>query len=195
MSLIARRLLLPLLALCAAVTAPLLAGAAPYKVDRSHAFIHFEVSHLGIFPYPGRFKQFRIELDYDPANVENSMVEVNVPLKSLETDDGLMNETLLGEQFFDVRNFPKMSFESTSIKRTGEDTGIIEGELTLHGFTKTVRFDAKFRGTAKSPFSGKTIMAVTAVAEIDRNKWGLTAWRPFVGNTVTIRIGFEASPE
>ncbi len=195
MSLIARRLLLPLLALCAAVTAPLLAGAAPYKVDRSHAFIHFEVSHLEIFPYPGRFKQFRIELDYDPANIENSKVEVNVPLKSLETDDGLMNETLLGEQFFDALNFPKMSFESTSIKRTGEDTGIIEGELTLHGFTKTVRFDAKFRGTAKSPFGGKSIMAITAIAEIDRNKWGLTAWHPFVGNTVTIRIGFEASPK
>ena len=104
-------------------------------------------------------------------------------------------ETLLGEQFFDVRNFPKMTFESTSIKRTGEDTGIIEGELTLHGYTKTVRFDAKFRGTAKSPFSGKSIMAITAVAEVDQTKWGLTAWRPFVGNTVTIRIGFEASPE
>jgi polyisoprenoid-binding protein YceI len=195
MSLIARRLLLPLLALCAAVTAPLAAGAAPYKVDQSHAFVHFEVTHLGIFPYPGRFKQFRIELDYDRANVENSKVEVDIPLKSLETDDWLMNETLLGDQFFDVRNFQKMSFESTSIKRTGEDTGIIEGELTLHGFTKSVRFDAKFRGTAKSPFGGKSIMAVTAVAEVDRTKWGLTAWRPFVGNTVTIRIGFEASPE
>ena len=67
MLLIARRLLLPLLALCAAMTAPLLAGAAPYKVDRSHAFVHFEVTHLGILPYPGRFKQFRVELDYDPA--------------------------------------------------------------------------------------------------------------------------------
>ena len=62
MSLIARRLLLPLLALCAAVAAPLAGwGRALYKVDRSHAFVHFEVSHLGIFPYPGRFKQFRIE--------------------------------------------------------------------------------------------------------------------------------------
>ena len=195
MSLIARRLLLPLLALCVVVTAPLAVGAAPYKVDPSHSFVHFEVSHLGIFPYPGRFKQFRMELDYDSANVENSKVEVDISLKSLETDDGLMNETLLGEQFFDARNFPKMTFESTSIRRTGEDVGIIEGELTLHGSTETVQFDAKFRGTAKSPFGGKSIMAITAVAEIDRTEWGLTAWGPFVGNMVTIRIGFEASPE
>ena len=195
MLVVARRFLIPLLALFIAFILPMSTSAVPYKVDKSHAFIHFEVTHLGIFPYPGRFKKFQINLDYDPSNVENSNVKVVVPLKSLETDDGVMNETLLGDQFFDVRNFPRMMFESTSVLRTGDDTGIIEGELTLHGKTKTVAFDAKFNGTAKSPFSGKPIIGITAVAELERSKWALTAWRPFVGNTVKIRIAFEASPK
>lgn len=195
MQLIAGRFILSMIALCVAFTIPMSVGAAPYKVDKSHAFVHFEVAHLGIFPYPGRFKKFRMKLDYDAANVENSKVEVDIPLESLETDDGLMNELLLGEQFFDVRNFPKMTFKSTKIRRTGENTGTIEGELTLHGYTKTVTFDAKFNGQAKSPFSGKPIIGITGVAKVDRSKWGLTAWRRFVGNTVTILIGFEASPE
>lgn len=193
--LIACRFLMPLLALCIAFTLSLSASAIPYKVDKSHAFIHFEVTHLGIFPYPGRFKKFKISLDYDPENVEKSKVKVVVPLKSLETDDGVMNETLLGDQFFDVLNFPRMTFESTSVRRTSDDTGIIEGKLTLNGYTKTLAFDAKFNGTAKSPFSGKPIIGITAVAELERSKWALTAWRPFVGNTVKIRIAFEASPK
>jgi polyisoprenoid-binding protein YceI len=190
-----RRALVPALLVLSVFFAVSQVSAEPYKVDKSHSFVHFEVTHLGIFPYPGRFKKFRMKLDYDTQNVENSKVEVDIPLESVETDDGLMNEALLGEQFFDVQNFPKMTFESTSIRKTSETTGIIEGDLTMHGYTHTVAFDAKINGVAKSPFSGKPIIGITAVAELERAKWGLAAWRPFVGSVVKIRIGFEASPE
>lgn len=191
----ARYLFAPVLAASVLFSTPFSAVAEPYEIDKAHSFVQFQVTHLGIFPYPGRFKRFRMKLDYDRKNVENSKVEVDIPLESIETDDGLMNETLLGEQFFDIRNFPKLAFKSTSIRKLTEDTGVIEGNLTMHGKTNPVSFDAKFNGEAKSPFSGKPIVAILGVAELKRSKWGLTAWRPFVGETVTIRIGFEASPK
>jgi polyisoprenoid-binding protein YceI len=170
-------------------------NAAPWKVDKSHSFILFEVTHLGLIPYPGRFKQFTVNLDYYPANVEASKVEVRIPVKTVETDDGLTNEALVSEQFFDANNFPAMTFVSTGVRRTGETTGIIDGDLTIIGNTRKVSMDAKFNGKAKHPFTGNPVIGVTAVAKINRMKWGLTAWRPFVGKTITIRIAFEASPE
>ena len=171
------------------------ADAAPWKVDKSHSFVLFEVTHLGLIPYPGRFKKFTVDLDYDPENVEASKVEVRIPVKTVETDDSLTNETLLGEQFFDANNFPTMTFVSTGIRRTGETTGIIDGDLTIIGNTRKVSMEATFKGKAKHPFTGNPVIGIIAVAKINRMKWGLTAWLPFVGKTITIRIAFEASPE
>ena len=171
------------------------AQASPWKVDRQHTFVNFEVTHLGLIPYPGRFKDAFIDLHYNPANVEQSSVEVRIPVKSVETDDGLTNEILTGEQFFDERNYPDIRFKSTGIRRTGENTGIITGELTMVGNTRTVEMPATFQGKAKHPFTGAPVIGITAEAEVDRTKWGLSAWRPFVGDIITIRIAFEASPE
>lgn len=169
--------------------------AKPYKVDPAHSYVQFSVVHLGIFPYPGRFTKSRMQLDYNPSNVESSKISVRIPIESLTTDSDSMDELLVGEQFFDKRNYPMMSFESTSIRRTSDTTGVIEGNLTIIGNTRKVAFDATFNGKAKSPFTGTPIIGIVAVAKINRMKWGLTAWRPFVGKEVTIEIGFEASPK
>jgi len=184
-----------LLSLAAAVALAFPAGAAPWAVDKTHSYVNFEVIHLGLIPFPGRFTRQEYELDYNPDRVEESWVKVRIPVKSLQTDDDLTNEILLGEQFFDSRNYPYITFESTGIRRTGPDTGVIVGELTMVGNTRTIEMPAKFEGDAKHPFLGSKIVGITAVAEIDRTLWGLSAWRPFVSKTITIEIGLEASPE
>ena len=183
------------LLLAVTIAQPGLVQAAPWKVDRSHSFVHFEVWHLGIFPFPGRFKKHRIELDYRPDDVEQSQVDVRIPVRSLETDDGVMNDILVSDQFFDANNFPEMRFVSTGIRRTGENTAVIDGELTIIGITRPVSLDAKFHGKAKHPFTGAPIVGIEAVTTIDRRKWSLGAWRGFVGTDVRIRIAFEASPK
>lgn len=170
-------------------------AAAPWEVDPKHSYVQFEVVHLGLIPYPGRFKKFTAKLDYDPNSPETSSVEVRIPVKSLETDDGLMNETMLSEQLFDERNFQEMRFVSTRITRTSENTGVIEGELTMKGNTHPIKMDATFAGEAKDPITGAPRIGITAVAKVDRVKWGVAAWRGFVDRTVTIRIGIEASPK
>lgn len=170
------------------------ASAAPWKIDPAHSYVQFEVMHLGLIPYPGRFKRFTAKLDFRPENVEQSSVDVRIAVKSLETDDGLMNETLIGEQFFDERNFPEMRFTSTAITQTGEATATIDGDLTIAGRTLPIRMNAIFAGEAKDPIFGTRRIGFIARAAIDRTKWGLSAWTFFVGSEVTIRIGIEATP-
>ncbi len=169
--------------------------ASPWKVDKRHSFIHFEVTHLGIFPFPGRFKQHAIDLDYNPDAIASSKVRVRIPVDSVETDDGLMNEILLGDQFFDENNYPSIEFVSTAVRQTGPTTGEIDGELTIIGNTRPVTMQATFNGQANDPFTGRKIIAITASTVFDRTQWGLSAWQPFVGSMITIEIGFEASPE
>ncbi len=122
------------------------AFAAPWKSDPKHTFVQFSVQHLGILPNYGRFKKAEIHLDYDRQNAENSSVKVKISIKSLETDDGLMNEILVGDQFFDAQNFPYMTFTSTRIVRKSDNTGHVEGELELKGKKRPVIFKAQFNG-------------------------------------------------
>ena len=171
------------------------AVAAPWKVDKAHSYVMFEIVHLGLIPYPGRFTAFAADLNFNPASIETSSVAVRIPVVTLETDNDLMNETLLSEQLFDVKNFELMEFKSTKITRTGSDVGVIEGDLTIKGNTRPVKMDAVFAGEAKDPIFGTPRIGFTASLEIDRTKWGLSAWRGFVDKTVTIRIGIEATPE
>lgn len=184
-----------LLALWAACLTAGAAQAAPWAIDRKHTYVLFEVVHLGLIPYPGRFTRVSIDLDYVPEDVERSSVDVRIPVKSIQTDNGLMNETLLSEQFFDERNFQEIRFKSTRIEKTGETTGYIHGELTMKGNTHPVRMDAIFAGEAKDPFFGGKRIGIMAELKLDRIKWGLAAWRGFVDREVTIRIGLEATPE
>lgn len=171
------------------------ATAEPWKVDKAHSFVMFETVHLGLIPYPGRFTAFAADLDYAPNSIETSSVAVRIPVITLETDDDLMNETLLSEQLFDAKNFELMEFKSTKITRTGTDVGVIEGDLTIKGSTHPVKMDAVFKGEAKDPIFGTTRIGFVATMKIDRTKWGLSAWRGFVDKEVTIRIGIEATPE
>lgn len=180
--------------LTAALAAPG-ASAAPWEIDKKHSYVQFEVVHLGLIPYPGRFKQFTAKLDYDPARPESGSVDVRIPIKSLQTDDGLLNEVMLSEQLFDERNFPEMRFVSTRITRTSETTGVIEGDLTMKGNTHPIQMEATFVGEAKDPITGTRRIGIVAEAEVDRVKWGLAAWRGFVDRTVSIKIGFEATPK
>jgi len=171
------------------------ATAAPWKVDPAHSYVQFEVVHLGLIPYPGRFKRFSATLDYVPEDVTQSSIDVRIPVKSIETDDDLMNQTLLSEQLFDERNYPEMRFRSTRIMQTGESSGVIEGDLTIAGNTRPIKMDATFAGEAKDPIFGTPRVGFIANVKIDRTKWGLSAWRVFVDKEVRIRIGIEATPE
>ena len=172
-----------------------LATAAPWKADPKHTFVNFTVQHLGILPCHGRFKRAEIELDYNPVSAESSSVKAKILIASLETDDGLMNQILTGEQFFNMQSFPYMTFTSTSIRRSSLSTGFVDGNLELMGKIRPVTFNARFNGEAKNPFNGTPIIGIEAETVIKRREWGLAAWRGYVSDDVKIKIAFEASPK
>ena len=140
----------------AVMTSGLVRAAETYKMDTkgSHAFIQFKIQHLGFSWLLGRFNTFEGEFVLDDTNVENSNVSVSIDVASVDSNHAERDKHLRGPDFFDVSKFPKASFVSTKIEKTGEKTAKITGDFTLKGITKPLTLDAKYVGGGKDPWGG-----------------------------------------
>lgn len=148
----------PLLAtvLAAALALPGLGQAADYVIDtdKAHAFIQFRISHLGFSWLLGRFNDFSGSFRYDEENPAASHVEVRIDPASIDSNHAERDRHLRGEDFLHVGKYPEARFVSTGYEATGEDTGILTGELTLRGVTREIEIEVKQTGHGEDPWGG-----------------------------------------
>lgn len=135
-----------------------LALSAPVKyqidVKGMHASINFKIQHLGYSWLTGRFDQFNGDFTYDKENVSNSEVNVTIDTNSINTNHAERDKHLRSDDFLDVKKYPKASFVSNSITKTGDKTLTVKGNLTLHGVTKAIEITAQKIGEGKDPWGG-----------------------------------------
>lgn len=169
-------------------------GAGSYQVDSAHSKVGFEIPHLVISSVEGRFTAFSGTVDL-ADDFAKSKASVEVDLGSIDTGVGKRDEHLKSPDFFDVGKHPKMTFVSTGV--VGKpDAFQLKGNLTIHGVTKPVVFDAKYLGTVADGY-GNQKAAFTAKTKINRKDFGLT-WNnvveagPVVGDEVTIDLRLQA---
>lgn len=149
------------------------AGLTPgtWTLDTSHSEIGFTVRHAGISKVRGRFTEATAD-----AHVGNSLAasSLHAAVKTASFDSGDANRDahVRGADFFDVEQFPEMTFRATSIEGDGEDY-TVTGDLTIRGITKPVELEVEFTGVAVDPF-GATRAGCSAEAEISRKEFGLT---------------------
>ena len=132
------------------------AMAADYAIDKQgqHAFINFKISHLGYSWLYGTFNDFDGAFSFDAAKPEESKVQVELKTSSVDSNHAERDKHLRSADFLNVAKHPTATFESTSVKPTGEGAADIAGNLTLNGVTKPVVIAAKFIGEGKDPWGG-----------------------------------------
>ena len=132
------------------------AFAADYAIDKDgqHAFVNFKISHLGYSWLWGTFNDFDGDFSFDAAKPEESKVNVTSKTASVDTNHAERDKHLRSDDFLNVAKHPTATFESTSVKSTGEGTADITGNLTLNGVTKPVVIAARFIGEGKDPWGG-----------------------------------------
>jgi len=132
------------------------AFAADYAIDKQgqHAFVNFKISHLGYSWLWGTFKDFDGSFSFDAAKPEQSKVNVTLKTASVDTNHAERDKHLRSDDFLNVAKHPTATFESTSVKSTGEGTADITGNLTHNGVTKPVVIAAKFIGEGDDPWGG-----------------------------------------
>ena len=174
---------------------PAAAEIEQYTLEKPHSQILFFVNHLGFSHSSGRFLDFDGNIEFNRSEPEKSSVDVTIKTDSLEMNDQKWNDHLKGDDFFKVASFPTMTFKSTGIEVTGEDTGLITGDLTMLGVTKPVTLDVKFNKAGKHPFGNQYAAGFSATADIKRSDFGMNYGLPAVGDEVEIRIEVEAIRE
>ncbi|RRV29175.1 YceI family protein [Pseudomonas sp. o96-267] len=132
------------------------AMAADYAIDKQgqHAFVNFKISHLGYSWLYGTFKDFDGTFSFDAANPEASKVSVTLKTASVDTNHAERDKHIRSADFLNASKHATATFESTSVKSTGEGTADVTGNLTLNGVTKPVVIAAKFIGEGKDPWGG-----------------------------------------
>ncbi len=130
---------------------PLPVPAGTYVLDPHHAALTGKLRHAGLSHFAFRFRRFDARFTFDPENPESPSVEVSIDPSSIDTNvDGFDTNMITSERHFNVSNFTEIKFVSNSLKRTGDDTGVLEGNLTFLGVTKPLNMDVIFLGTRET---------------------------------------------
>jgi polyisoprenoid-binding protein YceI len=170
------------------------AGASEkYQLDPTHASVLFGVSHLGFSKTFGRFNTIEGVFNLDQGSPENSTVEVTIDAASLDTNHAGRDEHLRGKDFFNVTEFPKLTYKSTSVKLTGEKTAVVTGDLTMHGVTKPVPLEVTLVNQGPNPMDKSKIVAgFSARGALKRSDFGMGYAAPVLGDDVEIIIEVDA---
>ena len=169
-----------------------------YIIDKAHSEVTFQVRHL-LSKVRGRFSDFNGTIEYDEENPERSLVNVDVQAASIDTTERDRDAHLRSADFFDAEKIPTLTFRSTGVQRNDDGTFAVAGDLTIHGVTRSVSFEASLLGSAKDPWGNERI-AFEAETTINRKDFGLT-WNAaletggfLVGDEVTISVSVQAVP-
>ncbi len=131
-------------------------AAEQYQIDTKgmHASIEFKIKHLGISWLKGKFNKFNGEFNFDEKKPSASSVNVTIDTASIDSNHGERDKHLRGDDFLDVKKYPKATFKSTKVVSSGKGIAEIHGDLTLHGVTQNVVINAKQVGAGNDPWGG-----------------------------------------
>ncbi|AHD00877.1 YceI family protein [Leisingera methylohalidivorans] len=170
------------------------AAAAPekYVLDAAHSQILFDYNHLGYSTTYGMFAGFEGEIMFDQEDPAASSVSVTLPLSMMFTGWQARFDHFMTKDFFEATEDETVSFTSTAIEVTGDNTANITGDLTLNGVTKSVVLDAKLNKAGEHPMAKKPWAGFDATTTVLRSDYNLGQFAPFVSDEVNIKISVEA---
>lgn len=167
-----------------------------WKVDVAHTSLKFTVRHLTVSEVEGRFKVFNGTIAAPTSDFNNAKINFEVDVNSINTEDEGRDKHLKSEDFFNAEKYPKMTFTSTSFRKTSGNNYILEGNLTIRDVTKKVTFSVVYGGTVKDPW-GNVKAGFKATGKISRKAYGLKwnalteAGGAVVGDDVNMVLNLE----
>ncbi|MFU8863932.1 MAG: YceI family protein [Rhodobacterales bacterium] len=169
-----------------------LAAAEKYVLDASHSQILFSYDHLGFSTTWGMFSGFDGEIMFDQEDPAASSVTVSMPVRSMFTGWEGRFDHFMSDDFFGATEEDMVTFTSTAIEVTGDDTALITGDLTMNGITQSVVLDATLNQAGDHPMENKPWAGFDATTTVLRSDFEVGAFAPFVSDEVEIRISIEA---
>jgi polyisoprenoid-binding protein YceI len=183
--------------LVAALALPASAGTTTYQIDPRHSSAGFGVTHLMISTVRGEFHGVTGTVVVDDSDISRSSVKVTIDATTVDTREPDRDKHLKSEAFFDVANYPTITFQSTKVERNADGSLKVTGDLTIRGVTKTAVLTATVpKAPIKDPW-GLQRTATSATTKINRQDFGV-AWNQkldsggvVVGDDVNVSLDVE----
>jgi len=169
-----------------------------YKLDKTHASLIWKVNHMGLSNYTARFTDFDIDLDFQSQDINKSRVRATIDPTSIRTDypnaetKDFDAELVNDAGWFNATQFPRITFNSTSVKKTSDNTGKLTGDITFLGVKKPITFDVVFnKALGMHPMANKPALGFSATGSLKRSDFGMNKYLSNIGDTVDIIIEAE----
>ena len=167
-------------------------AATKYKIDKNHSTVGFDVPIVnGIAKVTGKFMDFAIDVDWNDEDPSASTVYATIEVNSITTGIEARDNHLKSADFFDVENYPQITFQSKDIMVNGGMGYTLTGTLTMHGVSRELSLLLLVDEYA-SPEDGHVWKAFTVVGKLNRRDFGIN-WEHnsvpfFVGDEIGIDI-------
>src|ERR1041384_6190954 len=127
-------------------------ATAKWVIDPTHSEIGFKVKHMMFTNVTGKLQNFTVLMETKIDVFENARIEFNGDIDSISSNNAERDAHLLGPDFFDAGQYPKVAFNATAFEKIDEGNYKLTGNLTMHGVTKSVTLDTEFSGLLRDPW-------------------------------------------
>lgn len=169
-------------------------AAEKFSVDADHSKVGFSVALIGVTEIDGRFSDFSGTIMYDEADLTKSSVTAIIKSSSIETGSSFRDKDLKSSQFFDTGKFPTIQFQSTAIRKQGNDFLLI-GTLTIKGVSKEISAPLVWRQHKMNDPWKNSRIAFDSQLKLNRRDFGVTGpkfWNEGIADTIDIDLRITA---
>ena len=170
------------------------AGAETYKIDGVHSAAVFRVSHMGVSYSYGRFNDIDGTMTLDDADPSKWSFDVTIKTESVDTANDKRDKHLRSQDFFNAKQFPVMTFKSTSVAKGSDGTYDVTGDFALLGVTKSITVKVEHVGSGDDG-RGNYRSGIETVFTIDRTDFGMNYMPDGLGKEVRVMVGLEGVRE
>jgi polyisoprenoid-binding protein YceI len=177
--------------LFAACSSAALAAPEGYTIEPNHTYPSFEAGHFQVSVFRGKFTKTSGKAMLDRAARAGS-IDITIEAASVDIGHPKLNEHLRSKDFFNVEQFPTITFKSDTVRFNGDTPSSIEGNLTLLGVTRPVTLALNWVKCFQHPMFKKEVCGADALGTFKRSDFGMKYGVPTHGDDVTLRIQVEA---
>lgn len=160
------------------------------KIDSAHSFVVFKIQHLGVSTAWGRFNSPEGSITWDDQDPAKSKITVTLQTGKVDTGNQKRDDHLRSPDFFSAKQFPTITFKSTSISKSADNQYQVTGDLTLHGVTKPLTVTLTKVGEADTQMGHRA--GFEANFTIKRTEFGMNFMVGAIGDDVTLFVSLEA---
>jgi polyisoprenoid-binding protein YceI len=166
------------------------AASETYRFDQSHSTIGFSV-HQFLGTTSGKFKKFDGRIEIDREHPESTSVTARIDVRSIDTGIVKRDNHLRSPEFFNAEKYPELTFKSRSVRQTGQQSGDIVGDLTMHGVTKTITLHVKFVTSPDDPRKTRWSVTTDPLQRRDFNLMFAQAAETMSGISQSVAVDIE----